>query len=124
MTADSSRSGRASGLRLSHRLALGFAVMLLLLLALSGLALQRIELLDSTLVRLAGDEARRSREIRDMERCAQAYGSTLRSFAAADPTSIEVLYRHLEGHVKNCSAGFDQARTTVTDPHGRKLLDV
>ncbi|MET3604289.1 hypothetical protein ABIC99_002105 [Sphaerotilus sulfidivorans] len=60
-------------MRLSHRLALGFAAMLLLLLlALSGLALQRIEMLDRTLVRLAGDEAERSRVVRDLERCAQA----------------------------------------------------
>ena len=122
MTVASHRSSRA-GLRLSHRLALGFAAMLLLLLGLSGLALQRIETLDRTLVRLAGDEAERSRMVRDLERCAQAYGSTLRSFAAADPTSIEVLYKALEAHVKTCGAGFDQARTTVTDPQGRKLLD-
>ena len=122
MTVASHRSSRA-GLRLSHRLALGFAAMLLLLLGLSGLALQRIETLDRTLVRLAGDEAERSRVVRDLERCAQAYGATLRSFAAADPSSIEALYKDLDGQAKSCAAGFVQARELVTDEAGRKLLD-
>ena len=112
-----------SRLQLSHKLGLSFGLFVLILLGLTGLALVRIESLNTTLLEVSGGGAKRSQTVRDMERCANLYGSTLGSFSAADPSSLPELYKSLVATAQNCQALNTAARQAIEQPEAVALLD-
>ncbi|PXW97422.1 methyl-accepting chemotaxis protein [Sphaerotilus hippei] len=114
--------GAGGRLRLAHKLSLCFGLFLLILLGLTGLALMRIESLNGTLLAVTGNGAQRSQTVRDMERCANEYGSTLRSFSAADPSTLEALHRQLQDTVQTCGKLSAAARQMITADDGLQRL--
>ncbi|MBV8618053.1 MAG: HAMP domain-containing protein [Curvibacter sp.] len=75
--------------RISHRMWAGFALILLILAGLTALAEMRIHSLGQTLGQVAGEGARRSQAIRDMERAASLCSSLLRGLQTAPAQELE-----------------------------------
>jgi methyl-accepting chemotaxis protein len=103
-----------NGLSLSQRLALSFGLVLLVLLALTGLALARMDTLSQALQQTAGTGAQRSQAIRDMERSASLFSALLRGMTSASPDTLTQMvgrmdkalatYTQASEHLKGLSA--------------------
>jgi methyl-accepting chemotaxis protein len=108
---------------LSRRLALSFGLVLLLLLCLTGLALVRIEMLNTTLLDIADTGAQRSRAIRDMGRHANVFGTAARSLSAAGSDQLTPLYEKAGQAVQAYAAASQQAQQYAPAADALPLLD-
>jgi methyl-accepting chemotaxis protein len=82
-----------SQLRLWQRMALGFGLVLALLVALSALSLQRMQALAGTLEEVAVQGAQRSQALMGMERAANAFQLALRNMAGGELEDAEPMLK-------------------------------
>ncbi len=118
-----SMSSKSGSLRLSHRMMLAFGLILLILLFLTGIAMQRVQTMSSALDAVAGTGAQRSQAVRGIERSVASYGTTLRMMAATMDNANAKGYTLLTDVFKSFSDSKAKARTMIADPAGLALLD-
>jgi methyl-accepting chemotaxis protein len=118
-------------LKLSHRLALGFGVVLLLCLGLAGLALARMQALERVLDEVAVSGAERARAVAALERHANQFMFALRDMPGSDlaqgPESLAQArqnwkrYLDAQADVRAKLAGDDEALALVRHAEVRAL---
>jgi len=96
-------------LKLSHRLALGFGLVLLLLVLTAAFALLRMQRLSNTLDEVVVRGAARTHAIATMERAASSYALTLRSVGGAPLDQAEPMMKKLQAD----GAGYDSAAAAL-----------
>jgi len=82
-----------SRLRLGHRLALGFGLVLVLLVGISALSLQRLGGLTDTLDMIAVRGAERGQAMMDMERAANAFMMSLRDMPGGELSDADAMIK-------------------------------
>jgi len=118
-----STSNKFGSLRLSHRMMLAFGLILLILLFLTGIAMQRVQTMSNALDAVAGTGAQRSQAVRGIERSVNAYGTTLRTMANSMENANAKGLELLTGIHKNFTESATTARAMISDPAGLALLD-
>jgi two-component system NtrC family sensor kinase len=114
-----------SSWRLSEKIALGFTLLIGMLLLLAGVGALRLSLLSREMVFNVETGVERSRAIHDMERSAHEYATVLRNFAAGEPEGLDVQLQLL----RQAIAAYQQATARVKqfaakDAEGTNLLEV
>ncbi len=110
--------------RLGQRLALGFGLVLLLLVALAAFSLLRIHDLSDTLDRVAVRGAERSQGLAAMERAAVRYSLALRDFPAAELEQAPAMMKRVQGAWQDYQTAQDAAKARMPeDAAARALLD-
>ena len=117
-----STSSKFGSLRLSHRMALAFGLILLILLFLTGIAMQRVQTMSSALDAAASTGAQRSQAVRGIERSVSNYGATLRMIGTSMELANAKGHAQLIGIHKEFSASAVKARAMISDPAGIALL--
>jgi methyl-accepting chemotaxis protein len=102
---------------------LAFGLILLILLFLTGIAMQRVQTMSSALDAAAGTGAQRSQAVRGIERSVSSYGTSLRMLAASMENANAKGYTLLNTTHKNFSDSATKARAMISDPAGIALLD-
>ncbi|MBK1682041.1 hypothetical protein CKO18_00490 [Rhodoferax fermentans] len=110
-------------LRLSHRMMLAFGLILLILLFLTGIAMQRVQTMSSALDAAAGTGAQRSQAVRGIERSVSNYGTTLRMIGTSMENANAKGHAQLTGIHKSFSESATKARAMISDPAGIALID-
>jgi methyl-accepting chemotaxis protein len=118
-----SSTSKLGDLRLSHRMMLAFGLILLILLFLTGIAMQRVQTMSDALDAAAGTGAQRSQAVRGIERSVSSYGTTLRMLAASMENANAKGYTLLNAIHKNFSDSTAKARAMISAPAGIALLD-
>ena len=102
---------------------LAFGLILLILLFLTGIAMQRVQTMSKALDAVAGTGAQRSQAVRGIERSVNAYGTTLRTMANSMENANAKGLELLTGIHKNFTESATTARAMISDPAGLALLD-
>ncbi|MCW5634375.1 MAG: HAMP domain-containing protein [Rubrivivax sp.] len=111
-------------LRLGQRLALGFGLVLLLLVGISGLSLLRMQGLADTLDRVAVKGAERSHALVSMERAANGFMMALRDMPGGELSDAEAMMARAAAAWKAYGAAQDDvARRLAAEPEAQALID-
>lgn len=102
---------------------LAFGLILLILLFLTGIAMQRVHTMSSALDAAAGTGALRSQAVRGIERSVSSYGTALRMLAASMENANAKGYTQLNTIYKSFSDSATKARAMISDPAGIALIN-
>lgn len=111
------------GLKLSHKLGLSFALLLLLLFGLTALALVRMNSVSNSLNEVAGEGAQRSRAIRDLDRSANQFGAIMRNLPSSPADTMVALVGSLSELASAHTKSATQVAALIRDPQVLAMLD-
>ncbi|MFN7040164.1 MAG: methyl-accepting chemotaxis protein [Acidovorax temperans] len=111
-----------SGLRLGYRLALGFGLVLLLLLGISAMSLQRLGGLTDTLDQIAVRGAERGQAVMDMERAANTFMMVLRDMPGSDLGDAEAMLKKASQTWSNSQQAEQRTAALLPDDASVKAL--
>jgi len=102
---------------------LAFGLILLILLFLTGIAMQRVQTMGSALDAAAGTGAQRSQAVRGIERGVSNFGTSLRMIGTSMENANAKGLAQLTGIHKSFSESAAKARAMISDPAGIALID-
>lgn len=109
--------------RLASKLILSFGVILLLLLALTGLAMTRLSAMNETLRQIVQAGGQRSQAIHAMSRQQHQFGDALRDLAGVEITEVGASYARIDAALKAYTQAAARARELATDESARQLFE-
>ncbi|MEK8026729.1 methyl-accepting chemotaxis protein [Pseudaquabacterium rugosum] len=111
-----------SGLSLSQRLIAAFATLLLILLALTALAWQRLDSIGGLMADITGVGAQRSQAVREMERSALRFGTEMLSLGSVPHEELVPRMQALQAQAAAWQVAIGKARPLLDEAEALALL--